>query len=101
MAQVCRKWIERMGMVPYYLYRQKYMLDHLENVGYALPGKECLYNIQFMDEKRDIWAFGAGASSKIYYPDEDRLVRIGNVKELEYIPVSYRGNDRKKRKCWV
>jgi len=82
MAQVCRKWIERMGMVPYYLYRQKYMLDHLENIGYALPGKECLYNIQFMDEKRDIWAFGAGASSKIYYPDEDRLVRIGNVKDL-------------------
>jgi len=82
MAKVCKKWIEKMGMVPYYLYRQKYMLDHLENVGYALPGKECLYNIQFMDEKRDIWAFGAGASSKIYYPSEDRVERIGNVKDL-------------------
>ena len=83
MAEVCEEWLYRLGMEPYYLYRQKYMLDHLENIGYAMPGKECLYNIQFMHEKRDIWAFGAGASSKIYYPEEDRLVRIGNVKNLD------------------
>jgi len=83
MADKCRKWIDKLGMVPYYLYRQKYMLDHLENIGYALPGKECLYNIQFMDERRDIWAVGAGASSKIYYPRENRLERIANVKNLD------------------
>ena len=83
MAAVCREWIKKQGMEPYYLYRQKYMLDHLENIGYALPGKECLYNIQFMDERRDIWAFGAGASSKIHHPLEDRLERIGNVKNLD------------------
>ena len=83
MAIVCREWIDNQGVEPYYLYRQKYMLDHLENVGYGLPGKECLYNIQFMHEKRDIWAFGAGASSKIYYPEDDRLERIGNVKNLD------------------
>jgi coproporphyrinogen dehydrogenase HemZ len=83
MAAICREWIGKLGMEPYYLYRQKYMLYHLENVGYGLPGKECLYNIQFMHEKRDIWAFGAGASSKIYHPGEDRLERIGNVKNLD------------------
>jgi coproporphyrinogen dehydrogenase HemZ len=83
MASVSREWMDRLGMEPYYLYRQKYMLDHLENVGYSLPGKECLYNIQFMHESRDVWAFGAGASSKIYYPAEDRLERIGNVKNLD------------------
>lgn len=83
MADVCRKWIDGLGMNPYYLYRQKYMLDHLENIGYCTPGKECLYNIHFMDEKRDIWAFGAGASSKIYYSREDRLERIANVKNLD------------------
>ena len=86
MAAVCGKWIEKLGMVPYYLYRQKYMLDHLENVGYTVPGKECLYNIHIMEEKRSIWAFGAGAASKLYHPAEDRLERIGNVKNLdEYI----------------
>ncbi len=83
MAAVCKEWIDKQGMEPYYLYRQKYMLDHLENVGYGLPGNECLYNIQFMHEKRDIWAFGAGASSKIYHPEEDRLERVGNVKNLD------------------
>jgi len=70
-------------MVPYYLYRQKYMLDHLENVGYTVPGKECRYNIDIMEEKRSIWAFGAGASSKLYHPEEDRLERVANVKNLE------------------
>ena len=30
------------GMKPYYLYRQKYMAGHQENVGYALPGHACL-----------------------------------------------------------
>ena len=30
--------------LPYYLYRQKYMVDNLENVGYALAGTESIYN---------------------------------------------------------
>jgi len=83
MSAVCGKWMERLNMVPYYLYRQKYMLDHLENVGYTVPGKECRYNIDIMEEKRSIWAFGAGASSKLYHPEEDRLERVANVKSLE------------------
>jgi len=83
MAEVCRTWIGRLNMAPYYLYRQKYMLDHMENIGYSIPGKECLYNIHIMEEKRSIWAFGAGAASKVYYPDEDRLERIANVKNLK------------------
>lgn len=83
MAEICTDWVDRLGMVPYYLYRQKYMLDHLENVGYSLPGKECLYNIQIMEEKRSIWAFGAGAISKVYYKDQDRLERVANVKNLD------------------
>jgi coproporphyrinogen dehydrogenase HemZ len=98
MADIFRKWIGKLGMVPYYLYRQKYMLDHLENIGYALPGKECLYNIQFMDEKRDIWAIGAGASSKIYYPREDRLERIANVKNLDVYLARIEEMIEKKRK---
>ncbi len=33
------------GYGPYYLYRQKYMSGSLENVGWARPGTESLYNI--------------------------------------------------------
>ena len=32
----------RLGMRPYYMYRQKYMSGNLENVGYAKPGTECV-----------------------------------------------------------
>ncbi len=48
------------GYAPYYLYRQKYMAGNLENVGYALPGKESVYNIDIMEEAASILAFGAG-----------------------------------------
>ncbi|MGX8704816.1 MAG: coproporphyrinogen dehydrogenase HemZ, partial [bacterium] len=56
-----------MGMKPYYLYRQKNMKGGLENTGFALPGKEGLYNILIMEELTDIRAYGAGASSKYLY----------------------------------
>ncbi len=52
------------GYEPYYLYRQKNMTESLENVGYAKPGREGLYNILIMEEKQMILALGAGASSK-------------------------------------
>lgn len=58
-----------MGMVPYYMYRQKNMKGNLENTGFSLPGKECLYNIIIMEEVQTIYAFGAGASTKFVYPD--------------------------------
>mgnify|MGYP001062025374 FL=1 len=36
------------GYIPYYLYRQKYMSGSLENVGWAKPGAESLYNVIMM-----------------------------------------------------
>ncbi len=74
---------EAMGMEPYYLYRQKNMAGNLENVGYAKPGKECLYNILIMEEKQSIVAVGAGGSSKILYPSKNRIERVENVKSVK------------------
>lgn len=75
---------QELQMEPYYLYRQKNIPGNLENVGYAIPGKECLYNILIMEEKMDIIAVGAGTSTKMVYPDS--IGRIENVKNLdEYI----------------
>lgn len=86
MLRVCHRWIKEMDMIPYYLYRQKYMVGNLENVGYSRRGKECIYNIQMMGEKQTIWGFGAGAVSKIYYSSEDRIQRLPNAKNInEYI----------------
>lgn len=72
---------EEMGMKPYYLYRQKNMAGNLENVGYAAPGKACLYNITMMEERHSVIACGAGSTSKRIYPD-GRLERCENVKEV-------------------
>ncbi len=58
----------RLGQRPYYLYRQKFMVGSLENVGYASPGKESIYNIQMMEERQTVVGIGAGATSKWYKP---------------------------------
>ena len=75
------------GLFPYYLYRQKNMAGNLENVGYARPGKEGIYNILIMEEKQSILALGAGASTKRVWPEanEDgthRIERCENVKDV-------------------
>ena len=68
---------------PYYMYRQKKMVGHLENVGYAKKGYESLYNMRIMEEKHSIVACGAGAVSKICEPSENRFERVANFKGLE------------------
>lgn len=83
MIHMAWKQAEAMGMEPYYLYRQKNMAGNLENVGYAKPEKECLYNILIMEEKQTIVALGAGGSTKIVYPKENRIERIENVKSVK------------------
>lgn len=74
-------YAKRMGMGPYYLYRQKNMAGNFENVGYARPGKAGLYNILMMEEKQTIVACGAGSVSKRVYPD-GRIERSENVKDV-------------------
>lgn len=73
----------QLGLLPYYMYRQKNMAGNFENVGYAQPGTECLYNIEMMEERQQIMAFGAGAVSKVYFEAENRLERAPNVKGPE------------------
>ena len=70
-----------MGMVPYYLYRQKNMAGNFENVGYAKEGKAGIYNVLIMEEKQTIVACGAGSISKRVYPD-GRIERCENVKDV-------------------
>lgn len=73
------------GYRPYYLYRQKNTLENLENVGYAKPGFESLYNILIMDETQTILGAGCAASTKLVTPD-GQITRIHNHKfPYEYI----------------
>lgn len=83
MLELCEKHMARMGLKPYYMYRQKNMLGNFENVGYASEGTQCIYNIEIMEEKQSIIAVGAGAITKMVYQNGERIDRIPNVKSLK------------------
>ncbi len=69
------------GYLPYYMYRQKYTSGNLENVGYSKPQKECLYNIDIMQEDTSIMAVGAGAIAKKFQHKEKYIERFAHCKE--------------------
>ncbi len=83
MLNIAAEYAGKMGMEPYYMYRQKNMVGNFENVGYCHPGKEGVYNVQIMEEKQTILAAGAGASTKTVDPETDRIERVFNVKSIE------------------
>ncbi len=73
-----------LDMQPYYLYRQKNMAGNQENIGYALPGHACQYNVDIMEETSHILALGAGGISKRVYEDEGHIGRAPNVANIEH-----------------
>lgn len=85
------------GYRPYYLYRQKNTLQNLENTGWALPGREGLYNIYIMEEMHTILSAGAGGSTKLRGPGGKVIRRIFNYKyPREYLDGFETVLDRKK-----
>ena len=97
MLEEAAAFARELGMQPYYLYRQKGIAGNFENTGWALPGKECLYNILIMEEIESILAVGAGATTKVVLKEaipakegrqdkQTKLVRIKNVSDIrEYL----------------
>lgn len=86
MAEYGQKKLMSEGYVPYYLYRQKNTVGNLENVGFAKPGYECLYNIYIMEEAQTILAVGAGGSTKLVNTGTGKIQRLFNYKfPYEYI----------------
>ena len=85
MMQLGENWTKQNGYVPYYLYRQKNILGNLENVGYAKPGEESLYNIIIMEEVQTIIGVGCGASSKFMEPATGKITQFQNPKD----PAAY------------
>ena len=77
-----RQWLTKQRYGPYYLYRQKHMVGDQENVGYCLPGKESIYNIQMMEERQTILGLGVGSASKYVNSDDWTLQQTNNPKDL-------------------
>lgn len=93
------------GYEPYYMYRQKNTSGstrntNQENVAYARPGKECLYNIFIMEELETIVALGSGGSTKYVIPEENRMERIENVKSIDDYISRIDEMIERKQKLW-
>ncbi|WBW99540.1 coproporphyrinogen III oxidase [Oceanirhabdus sp. W0125-5] len=71
----------RMNMKPYYMYRQKNMLGNMENIGYSIKGRECVYNIAMIEDTQTIIAVGANGISKFLF-DNDIIERLANNKDV-------------------
>ncbi len=87
MLAIAAAGARELGLAPYYLYRQKYMTGNLENVGYARPGTECLYNIQIIEERQTVIGVGPAAGTKAVRADY-RLTSCYNPKDV----ATYIGN---------
>ena len=83
MIDLTARYAREMGLEPYYLYRQKNMAGNFENVGYAAPGKACIYNVLIMEEQQTIIGCGAGTTTKRLFAEENRIERCENVKDVE------------------
>lgn len=83
MYEESRKLAKELGLSPYYMYRQKNMVGNMENLGYSKKGKECVYNIQMIEDKQTIIALGADAVSKVVFLDENRIERFANIKDVK------------------
>lgn len=86
------------GYKPYYLYRQKNQLSGLENVGYAVDGKICMFNIDTMEETLSVVACGANAISKRVKGKNQLITRYQSPKLLgEYIEKIMEVCEKKKQ----
>ena len=98
MVEYASSALSAAGYAPYYMYRQSKSLGNLENVGWTVPGKECLYNIYMMEETHTVLACGAGAVTKLRQPDGPLIERVYNFKyPYEYISRFSEQLERKKR----
>ena len=92
-----RGYMQQGGWQPYYLYRQKNI--YFENVGYSLPGAECIYNMETMLERQSILAVGAGSISKRVEPDKIR--RYDMPKEWQAYRESLPEKGKQKRRFFM
>jgi len=65
MLNLCYDAAKAMGLMPYYLYRQKNIAGNFENVGFAKVDKAGIYNILIIEEVQTILGVGVGATTKM------------------------------------
>lgn len=101
MVRVGARCAQALAMRPYYMYRQKFMSGNLENVGYAKPGYDCVYNIDMMEDAASIMAHGAGSMTKCVYEAERRVERVPAPKDIHTYAAKVETLAAEKRKLFL
>ena len=84
MLDISQRFMKEHGYKPYYMYKQKNTLGNHENIGFAKPGHESIYNILMMEEAQTIIGMGGGGVTKIVR--HGKIDRIFNMKNAdEYV----------------
>lgn len=79
-----KKLVEKKELYPYYMYRQKNIMEWGENVGFAKKGCESIFNIEMIEENQSTMGLGGGAITKIVVPEteyRDYIERYVNPKD--------------------
>lgn len=85
--------LKEAGYKPYYLYRQKKMVGRGENLGYALEGTQCIYNVRMMEDMHEILACGSNSVFKMIRGGA--LYRLQNLRDVRVFlsdPARYRAH---------
>lgn len=72
------------NLFPYYMYRQKNIMEWGENVGFSKKGCESIFNIEMIEENQSTMGLGGGAITKIVKPVteyRDYIERYVNPKD--------------------
>lgn len=86
MLEYVQKALPPDGYKPYYMYRQSKTLGNMENVGWAKPGGESIYNVFMMEECHTVLGAGAAAVTKLCADGGRTIERVFNFKyPYEYI----------------
>lgn len=68
------KYANENGYLPYYMYRQKASFREAENIGFCKKGYQSRYNIDIIEENKNILSIGAGSYTK--------LIKNGKIKRI-------------------
>jgi len=71
--------LSKKGLEPYYMYRQKNSIEWGENLGYAVPGTESIFNIEMIEENQSTIGLGGGAITKRIEALSDVIDNIDKV----------------------
>lgn len=82
LEKMCLTNLTSASYIPYYMYRQKRILGNGMNIGYSKVNKESIYNMIMMEELQSVIGFGMSSTSKILFPDQDRLEKFSNQRNL-------------------